>query len=152
FTAVGWGLPDDLRPLLGKGVTHTGRVDDVRPYLGRASVVVVPLRIGSGTRLKVLEALAMGKAVVSTKIGCEGLEVKHGEHLLIASDPAEFAKSVLRLMARPEDAAALGRRGRELVERRYGWDRSVARLHEFHESIFDARSSLSRVTAEAAAR
>jgi sugar transferase (PEP-CTERM/EpsH1 system associated) len=136
FTAVGWGLPDDVRPLLGDGVTHTGRVDDIRPYLAKASVVVVPLRIGSGTRLKVLEALAMAKPVVSTTIGCEGLDLAHGEHLLIADDPDEFARSVVRLLDDRAEAVALGRRGRALVQSRYGWDRSVAELERFHQSLF----------------
>lgn len=135
FTAVGWGLPDDVRPLLGDGVLHTGRVDDVRPYLARASVVVVPLRIGSGTRLKVLEALAMGKAVVSTTVGCEGLDVSHGEHLLIADDPATFASAVTWLLENPAEAASLGRRGRALVESRYGWEQAVGELERFHQSL-----------------
>ena len=142
FTAVGWGLPADVRPLLGNGVIHTGRVDDIRPYLAKAAVVVVPLRIGSGTRLKVLEALAMGKAVVTTSIGCEGLAVEHERHVLIADDPVEFATAVLRLLADRDEAAGLGRRGRELVERLYGWDAVAARLASFHQSLLGNRSLL----------
>jgi glycosyltransferase involved in cell wall biosynthesis len=136
FTAVGWGLTAEIEHLLGNGVSHTGRVDDVRPYLATASVVVAPLRIGSGTRLKILEGLAMGKAVVSTSIGCEGLDVKHGEHVLIADDPGAFAESVLSLLNDPAGADALGRRGRALVERLYGWDRAVGELERFHQSVF----------------
>jgi polysaccharide biosynthesis protein PslH len=152
FTAVGWGLPDDIRPLLGDGVSHTGRVEDIRPYLAQASVVVVPLRIGSGTRLKVLEALAMAKPVVSTSVGCEGLDVTHGEHLLIADDPATFAASVLRLLEDPAEAASLGSRGRALVESRYGWEQSVAELERFHQSLFHRGPDLAQPAVGAANR
>jgi len=152
LTAVGWGLPDDVRPLLGDGVSHTGRVEDIRPYLAQASVVVVPLRIGSGTRLKVLEAMAMAKAVVSTSVGCEGLEVSGGEHLLIADDPSTFAAAVIRLLDNPAEAAALGRRGRALVESRYGWDQSVAELERFHNSLFDTRSNVTQPAQAVATR
>jgi sugar transferase (PEP-CTERM/EpsH1 system associated) len=138
FTAVGWGLPDALRPLLGNGVVHTGRVPDVRPYLREASVVVAPLRIGSGTRLKILEALAMGKAVVSTSVGCEGLDVRHGQHLLVADDPSSFARSVVRLLQNPAEAEVLGRRGRELVEDKYGWAQAIAELERFHGALSES--------------
>jgi len=152
FTAVGWGLPDDVRSLLGDGVIHTGRVEDIRPYVAKASVVVVPLRIGSGTRLKVLEALAMAKPVVSTTVGCEGLDVSHGEHLLIADEPAAFAASVVRLLEDPAEAASLGRRGRTLVESRYGWEQSVAELERFHNSLFETQRKLPQPAVEAGKR
>jgi glycosyltransferase involved in cell wall biosynthesis len=115
-------------------------------------VVVVPLRIGSGTRLKVLEALAMAKPVVSTSVGCEGLDLSHGEHLLIADDPATFAASVLRLLEDPAEAASLGRRGRALVESRYGWEQSVAELERFHQSLFDRGPDLAQPAVGAANR
>jgi glycosyltransferase involved in cell wall biosynthesis len=110
-------------------------------------VVVVPLRIGSGTRLKVLEALALGKAVVTTSVGCEGLEVRHQEHLLVADDPRTFAESVATLLRDPAAADALGRRGRALVESRYGWARSVGELERFHRSLFGAREAMDRPAA-----
>jgi sugar transferase (PEP-CTERM/EpsH1 system associated) len=148
FTAVGWGLPDELRPLLGNGVVHTGRVDDVRPYLASASVAVVPLRTGSGTRLKILEALAMGKAVVSTSVGCEGLDLEDGEHLLIADDSKPFVDSVVRLLRNPIEAAALGARGRAVAERLYGWDQSAAELERFHQSLFARPSHLASASGD----
>jgi sugar transferase (PEP-CTERM/EpsH1 system associated) len=150
FTAVGWGLPDDLRSLLGERISHTGRVDDVRPYLASAAVVVVPLRIGSGTRLKVLEALAMGKAVVTTRVGCEGLDVNDGDHLLIADEPDEFASAVVRLLDSPAEADRLGRRGRARVESRYGWAESARGLDRFHESL--RRAPVERLRVAAAGR
>src|SRR5207245_4095187 len=75
FTIVGGGPPEELRRLAGKNVVLTDRVPDTRPYVARAGVSVVPLRMGSGTRLKVLEGLAMGSALVSTSLGCEGIDI-----------------------------------------------------------------------------
>lgn len=104
----------------------TGWVDDIRPYLGRSAVCIVPLRIGSGTRLKIFEAMAMGKAVVSTTIGAEGLPVGHGAELLLADSPEEFAQSVVMLLRDPVARRKLGSAARELVQSKYSWA-SVAR-------------------------
>jgi glycosyltransferase involved in cell wall biosynthesis len=91
-------------------------------------VVVVPLRIGGGSRIKILEALAMGKAVVSTSIGAEGLAVSDGVHLLLADTPAEFASRVVELLASPQECQRLGEKGRRLVVDRYSWDRAANAL------------------------
>ena len=104
----------------------TGGVEDIRPIVSRASVFVVPLRIGGGTRLKILDALSMGRAVVSTTIGCEGLAVEPGRSILIADDPVSLAREIARVLADPALAARLGAEGRALVERRYDW-RVIAR-------------------------
>ena len=104
------------------GVEVIGEVDDVREELRSASVVVVPLRIGGGSRLKILEALAAGKAVVSTTVGAEGLAVADGAQLRTADAPDRFAKVVCELLADTPQRHALGRAGRALVEARYGWD------------------------------
>ncbi len=103
-------------------ITVTGFVEDVRPFIAKAGVYIVPLRVGAGTRLKILEALSMKKAVVSTSIGCEGLDVIDGEHLLIRDTPDEFAKAVLELMKNDEMRQKLGESGRRLVEEQYDWD------------------------------
>jgi glycosyltransferase involved in cell wall biosynthesis len=113
------------------GVRVTGTVDDVRPHVADAAVCVVPLRVGGGTRLKIFEALAMEKAVVSTSIGAEGLPVRSGEHAVIADDPAEFARAVVRLLQRPDERRRLGVAGRQLVEEQYSWP-EVARRFEAH--------------------
>jgi len=113
------------------GVRVTGTVDDVRPHVANAAVCVVPLRVGGGTRLKIFEALSMGKAVVSTSIGAEGLPVESGEHAVIVDDPADFAREVVRLLRRPDERQRLGSAGRRLVEERYSW-REVARRFETH--------------------
>jgi polysaccharide biosynthesis protein PslH len=99
-----------------------GAVPDTRPYLAESSVAVVPLRSGSGTRLKILEALAMERPVVSTTIGVEGLEVVDEQHLLIADQPAAFASAVLRLLEDRVLARRLAAEGRALVEQLYRWD------------------------------
>jgi len=103
-------------------------VQDVRPFVNSATVCVVPLRIGSGSRLKILEAFAMEKAVVSTSIGAEGLEVEHGRHLLIADSPADFAGAVAKLLSDAERRRQLSVEGRELVERQYAWPALAAQL------------------------
>lgn len=99
----------------------TGWVQDVRPFLAKRAVYIVPLRIGGGTRLKIFEAMSMAKAVVSTSVGAEGLPVKNGEHLLLADDPANFAESTLRLLASASQRAQIGYAARHLVEENYSW-------------------------------
>jgi sugar transferase (PEP-CTERM/EpsH1 system associated) len=99
----------------------TGRVDDVRPYVQNAAIYVVPLRIGGGTRLKIFEAMAMGKAVVSTSVGAEGLPVTDGEDIVLADTPAEFATAVLGLLRDSQQRARLGDAARALVVDRYDW-------------------------------
>jgi polysaccharide biosynthesis protein PslH len=140
LTVVGVGASDEIKRLARPGVEITDWVPDVRPYLARAAVVVVPIRMGSGTRLKVLEAFAMGKAIVSTSVGCEGLSGVPGEHLLIADQPTEFAEEVIRLLANRKLAAKLGEAGRLLVESRYGWPSIALRLERFYARLLVTRS------------
>lgn len=99
----------------------TGAVPDMAPYFRSAAAVVVPLLSGGGTRIKVLEALAAGKPVVSTAIGAEGLELEPGRHVLIADDPDSFAAAASRLLTDRELSAGLGAAGRARVLERYGW-------------------------------
>lgn len=109
-------------------VTLTGRVPDVRPYIAGAAVYVVPLRIGGGTRLKVLEAMAMGQAIVSTRLGCDGFPFQDGREVIFADEPAGFAAQVLRLLRDREAAAQLGQRARAYVAAHFGWDAILPRL------------------------
>ena len=102
-----------------------GRVEDVRPHVARHAVFVIPLRVGGGTRIKVFEAMAMGKAVVSTRIGVEGLPVRDGEHVVLADRPADFAAATARLLKDSTDREALGRRARRYVERHASWSRAA---------------------------
>jgi sugar transferase (PEP-CTERM/EpsH1 system associated) len=135
FYIVGGEPPQEVRQLAGPNVVVTGTVTDVRPYVHKAAVFVVPLRMGSGTRLKVLEGLSMRKAMVSTSLGCEGIDVEDQAHLLIADDPASFAGAVIRLLEDPALADALAGAGRDLVDRRYRWERVVGDLEAFYEEL-----------------
>ena len=126
------------------GVEFVGEVEHVNDHLARATVVVVPLRIGGGSRLKILEALAAGKAVVSTSIGAEGLELVSGEHLIIADSPSEFATSVERLLASSEERHRLSAQGRLLVEQRYGWPEIAKRLENAWYQVSENVTSVIR--------
>jgi len=132
---VGRGSPADIRRLRRPGVEVLGEVPDVKPYLAAAEVVAVPVRIGGGTRLKVVEALAMGKATVSTSLGCEGVAVRDGEHLLIGDGADSFARRVLELFDDPAMAARLGRAGRSLTERAYSWSLAGERLEDLYQRL-----------------
>jgi sugar transferase (PEP-CTERM/EpsH1 system associated) len=112
------------------GIAFAGEVQDVRPYFSAASVSVVPLHVGGGTRLKILNSWAMGTPVVSTTKGCEGLPARDGETLLIADTPASFAEAVVRLLREPGLRAAFAASGRKLVEAEYGWPRIVERTEQ----------------------
>ena len=117
------------------GIIVTGRVDDPKPYIARATVYVAPLRIGSGTRLKILEALAMEKAVVSTTIGEEGLNLIDGEEIIITDEPMRFADAVVQLIGGKQMRRQLGKKGWKHVEADYDWRRIGEKLHQFYESI-----------------
>jgi len=131
---VGNDPPPEIRRLARRpSVQVTGTVPDVRPYLAAASVFICPLRTGSGTRLKILEAMAMGLPIVSTTIGAEGLNVKDKVHILLANDQSAFAEKVVRLLTTPEYGARLGREARELVERNYTWHESAQALETCYE-------------------
>jgi glycosyltransferase involved in cell wall biosynthesis len=103
------------------GVEITGAVPDVRPFVWTSDAYVVPLRLGAGTRLKVLEAFAMGVPVVSTTQGAEGIDAEPGQHFLLADTPDAFAESVASLLARPAKVSRMVREARALVESRYSW-------------------------------
>jgi len=103
-------------------VEVTGEVPDVRSYCTQAAVSVVPLRIGSGTRLKILEGMSQGLPIVSTPLGAEGIEVANGEHLLIAEEPQAFANAVGRLLSDAALYTRIQQAGRKRVEERYDWD------------------------------
>ncbi|MCW5981785.1 MAG: glycosyltransferase [Bryobacteraceae bacterium] len=127
FWAVGRNPSAAIRGLDdGAAVRVTGSVEDIRPYLDRAWVYVMPMRSGSGTRLKIFEAMAAGKAVVSTPMGAEGLPVADGEHLLLAESPAEFARATVGLLKDPDLRRRLGAAARRLTEGRFSWAAATA--------------------------
>lgn len=133
----------DTRSLMSPGVALLGQVPDVRPHMSRAGVVVAPIRIGGGTRLKVVEALAMGKPMVSTAVGCEGVAVRDGEHLLIADDAHTFASRIFDVFENTALADALGESGRRLMERNYSWELAGGRLEALYRQITGAQSACS---------
>ncbi|MFQ5854345.1 MAG: glycosyltransferase [Anaerolineae bacterium] len=115
-------------------ITVTGYVDDIRPYVAGAQVYIVPLRMGGGTRLKLLEAMAMGKAIVSTTLGAEGIAGQSGEHLILADSPGDFAEAVLSLLTDRDRRQTLGTRARKLAEHEYAWEAIVPRMEENYSS------------------
>ncbi len=118
-----------------KGVQVTGWVPDTRPYVSDAAVYVVPLRMGSGTRLKVLEAMAMGKAIVSTSRGVEGIDVTPNRDVMVADSPPEFANAVIALLRNSEQRRALGRKARAVVQARYDWRAIVPAFEDVYKAI-----------------
>ena len=136
---VGRNPPSSLLALQSESVEFTGYVDDPRGYIDRAAVVIVPLRIGGGTRFKIVEAMAKGKPIVSTRIGAEGLDAEHGTHLLLADTPSEFVDSVCKLCADPDLASKVGDAGRQFVAAHYGWDSVVRKLESFYEALAGRR-------------
>ncbi len=137
---VGKSPPPNVRSLRTDNAVVIGFVRDVRDYIARCQVCVVPLRIGGGMRIKILEALAMEEAVVSTATGCEGIAVTNREHLLIADDEGEFARHILELFENEPLRKKIGRRGRELVERLYGWEGIAEQLEDQYLKVLGSRN------------
>ncbi len=132
---VGGRPPASLQALAGPNVELTGFVPDLRPHLASAAAVVVPLRLGGGTRLKIVEAMAMGKAIVSTSLGAEGIDVAPGRDILIEDQPEAFAAAVNRLLAEPNLAADIGQSARRLAVVRYAWSAAAEALEAFYRRI-----------------
>ncbi|HEY6247763.1 MAG TPA: glycosyltransferase [Pyrinomonadaceae bacterium] len=122
----------------------TGRVDDVRPFMEKAAVYIVPLRIGGGTRLKIFEAMSMKKAIVSTTVGAEGLPVSDGNELCIADAPGSFAAAVIQLLTNPELAEQMGERAGKVVREKFGWAGVAKRFAEICESALNESSTSER--------
>ncbi len=137
FTVVGKSPPKKLLQLseINRNVKVVGYVEDVRPYINSSAVYIAPIKSGSGTKLKVLNALSMAKPVVTTSIGAEGIEVKDGEHLLIADDPEIFAKRTIELLRNPELAMKLGENGRKLMIEKYDWDIIGQKMLRVYEEL-----------------
>ncbi len=138
FSIVGGNPSARVQKLAdSEGVVVTGRVPEIKPYFAEATVFVVPLRIGSGTRLKILEALAMGKAVVSTAVGAEGLALQDGEEIIIADEPKDFANAVTRLLTDTVLRQQIGEKGRARVEQDYDWRNIGKKLITVYESVIN---------------
>jgi glycosyltransferase involved in cell wall biosynthesis len=129
---VGANPTPDVLALQGEGVFVTGRVKDIIPYYAKSSISIVPLRAGGGTRLKVLEAMALGRPVVSTTIGSEGIDADDGKHLLIADDPEQFAEQIYALMSDRDLYQRIATNARELVVSKYDWDVLTHKLEQIY--------------------
>jgi glycosyltransferase involved in cell wall biosynthesis len=120
-----------IKPLIhSEDIFLHENVPDVLPWFQQADILVVPLRQGAGTRIKILEAMAAGLPVVTTSKGCDGTEAVNGRHLLIADSAQEFAGEVDRLIGDKSLAAKLAREARALVEKKYSWEMAAASIHE----------------------
>ena len=117
------------------GVMVTGYVPDIRAHIAAAAVYVVPLRMGGGTRLKVLEAMAMRSAIVSTRLGCEGFPLEDDQVVAFADEPAAFAKAVVTLLRDPARRQRMGEAGRQFVEAHYGWGAIVPKLKAVYAEL-----------------
>ncbi|HXQ29622.1 MAG TPA: glycosyltransferase family 4 protein, partial [Gemmatimonadales bacterium] len=134
LTVIGRDPPPFLLAAARSGtVSAPGFVDDVRSYLADAAIYICPIRDGGGTRLKVLDALAMGKPVVGTGLAVEGLDLVEEEHYLRAESPDAYVRQIRRLEKDPALRERLGRTGRRLVEERYSWDVIATKLCEAYE-------------------
>ncbi len=145
FSIVGRAPSSRLRSIAKKeqGVEITGWVPDVRPYLGKAEVVVVPLRVGGGTRIKIPEAMAMAKAVVSTPIGAEGLPFHDGREIRLAEQPEQFARAVVELLRNTHVRNSIATAARDEVVNNHGWEAVVTRVEQILEHVARRRKHTS---------
>ncbi|NQS99575.1 MAG: glycosyltransferase [Candidatus Omnitrophica bacterium] len=143
FRIVGRSPTTEIKKLNGTaGIEVTGQVEDLEPYYRRCALCVVPLRSGGGTRLKILEAMAYGRAVVSTTIGCEGIEAFHNKHILIADEAEEVSDAIISLLINRDLAAFLVNNARSLVEKKYSWDRIAEGIFEQYINLINQRQHL----------
>jgi glycosyltransferase involved in cell wall biosynthesis len=138
LVVVGRDTPPEVYALHdGKTICVEGTVPSVEEYYRQATVAIVPLRIAAGTRLKILEAFGLGRPVVSTSVGCEGLEVTNGEHLLVADEPRGFANACIDLLKNGQLRERLVHNARGLVERHYTWDSIHQRVHDVARELLE---------------
>jgi polysaccharide biosynthesis protein PslH len=130
--------PDSVKRLQSDNIEVTGFVDAVEPYIDAAAVVIVPLRLGGGTRLKIVEAMSKAKPIVSTRVGAEGIDVVDGESALLADDPQAFADRVEQVLADTALAKRLGAAARRLAVDHYSWPALVSRLERVYEQALSA--------------
>lgn len=139
LTIVGKGVPEELRALAERtpGVEVTGTVPDVRPYVWRSSLVLNYLESGGGIALKVLEAMAMRKPVLSNSLGCEGIQATHGEHLFLADGAERFAEAAACLLSDEPVRQSLATKGHELITKTYGWASVAHRFDDCYRRIIE---------------
>lgn len=138
---VGLNPPQQILDLASRNITITGTVEDIRPYVYDSSVFVAPLRFGSGIKGKILEAMALGKPIITTSIGAQGLEITAGEHLIIEDDPKDFACKTIELLNSGSLRQKLIKNGLELVNEKYTWEKIIPKLTQvFNEVILKKKA------------
>lgn len=137
FVVVGRRPPRMLRRIAQKdpSVVVTGYVEDIGPYMSESAVFVVPIKVASGMRAKILDAFAHGVPVVSTSIGCQGIDAEHGRDIFIADEPEQFANSVIRLLKDTDLRERIAKNARKLVEEKYSWNTIYKRLDPLLENL-----------------
>jgi len=142
LTIVGRNPPLSVLQLSnGEDIIVTGTVDDVREYMAKATVFIVPLRVGGGIRIKLLQAMAMGKATVSTSTGAEGIDVADGRDILLADTASDFSRCVIDLLLDENKRRVIGQNARSMVEKSYGWDAIISRTEEIYSRFIDRKST-----------
>jgi len=141
-TFIGIHPPDQLirASMRNANIKVLGFVDDVRPYMQECSIFIVPLRGGGGTKLKVLNSMALAKPVVTTSIGVEGIEVTPDENIVVADNPDEFADKIIYLLSNPDIAKNMGRKAREIVKKYYDWEVIGRKMNSLYNEISNLRS------------
>lgn len=132
---VGKGPSERVRDLAAEDITVTGFVEDIDEYIDRASVVVIPIRVGTGIRMKALHAMAKAKPMVTTSVGIQGIAVEDGRHAAIADSTEAFADATAALLSDAERQAEFSRNARQLVERAHDWDGIVGDLEAYYEEV-----------------
>jgi glycosyltransferase involved in cell wall biosynthesis len=140
FYIVGESPPDRIKRLsTDRDIIVTGYVDDIRKYVAKADVVICPMIIGGGIKNKILEAMSMGRAVVSTSLGAEGVDVTNGENILISDSPVEFAESIDNLIRDKGLRDRITNNARELINGRYSWEICAKKYEQLYISLLDRR-------------
>jgi glycosyltransferase involved in cell wall biosynthesis len=132
LSIVGRNPTAEIRQLAKtSGIEITGTVDDVKPYMGASEVMIVPLRVGGGTRVKIFEGMAAGLPIVSTRIGAEGLPVRDGENIFLADTPEEITDKIGMLLQKSELRAAMGASAVRFVTQNYSWQSATKKFEEY---------------------
>jgi len=146
---IGNSPPKILKKMASENsnVEYTGYVEDVRPYIAKSAIFIAPLRSGSGTKVKVLNAMSQGKLIITTSVGAEGIEAKADEEIIIADDPDKFAEKTVYFLKHLEEAQEIGQRARKVIEEKYDWqviNTTIRQVYkEFENSLEDKHSVVS---------
>lgn len=135
FYLAGRNMPDSYAKNAGKNVIIAGEVPDARAFEKDKSILVVPLQSGGGVRIKIFEAMALGKAIVTTSIGAEGIEVKDNIHIMIADDPETFVQKIKYLVENPREVQKMGEAARKLIEEKYDQSKIIAALLNRYQEL-----------------